>query len=1075
MKRILFIALFSLLATFSFGQYVNTQTIGSNTTLFKSRGGLASDSSFILLNNYADTAAANFSVSKAYMGSFIRVGSVIWVRGSSLGNNTPNRWYQFATVGSTGTVTSISQGFGITASPNPITTIGTITSDTTVIVSKSYFNNFNALNVKYADTAAMLLPYLRKSDTASMLSNYYNKTAADGRFVPLTRNVNTNAPLAGGGSLSTDLTLVADTGRANAQLVSGGSLNQVKDSLVALISSSEGGTVLSVATTDGFGINSSVASPTTNPNITIAVDTIQIATRYTTDSIAALKLNISDTSTMLSNYLRKTDTLTMLSPYLRKSDTLTMLAPYLRKTDTLTMLSPYLRKTDTATMLSPYLRKTDTATMLSGYTRVNRFLDTTSVLRALINTKGTGTVTSVALSLPSIFSVSGSPITTSGTITASLANQNANLVFASPTSGSPATPTFRSLVAADLPDLGGLYIKNQTNQQSSSNFNISGAGVVGGTFGVGTETPVSTQQINSSTPILTISNSNNTITQDLTIGSLNFYSNDASTTSLGGVGNITVKAKNDFNSSRTPTYMSFSIHDSIPNNGSVLGDVTEVLRLNSNGTYKFISYPTAGFVKTSSDGTVSIDANNYLLVSDTSSMLSNYLRKSDTATMLSNVVRTFGSQNVDGVKNFTDTTKTTYLRVGSVNPIANNGTGAAKGIEVADNTNNGVGITLASSGTSYENETFYLGMLPSSASTSRKAAVLSIRPGFRTPLNEKYAIEVHATSITNGVATDNYGWVYWADRGMAVFPKTTTTAPWDTTKSPGRDVMRVYGYGTFDSTITAGYLAQYSTNRGSLFSARSFTDKGYVDSAVSLRLRIADTATMLSGLTLDRVLTNGSLSGRSLSTGVLTINSTVGRSLNINSTNANGVFAAFQKSSVDQLFIGNSETIGGTSNNIDLYAVSGKGVNIYTDADASPALNINTSSAAAFLSTVKGLRFIGNSATDNGQDAVQSGGGTILSNLYRAEAKTQNGTTTIDATATTWISTDANNYTWTLPNTSSLAGGIYLFCKQNAAGTITLSGTIIDKTGTSVATYALTGASGMQMVYYNGSSWFVVN
>lgn len=64
---------------------------------------------------------------------------------------------------------------------------------------------------------------------------------------------------------------------------------------------------------------------------------------------------------------------------------------------------------------------------------------------------GTGTVSSVALTAPSIFSVSGSPITTSGTLALALATQSANLMFAGPASGSAASPTFRSLVAADLP------------------------------------------------------------------------------------------------------------------------------------------------------------------------------------------------------------------------------------------------------------------------------------------------------------------------------------------------------------------------------------------------------------------------------------------------------------------------------------------------------------------------------------------------------------------------------------------------------------------------------------------------
>ena len=64
----------------------------------------------------------------------------------------------------------------------------------------------------------------------------------------------------------------------------------------------------------------------------------------------------------------------------------------------------------------------------------------------------TGTVASVGLSLPGIFSVSGSPVTGSGTLSASLASQTANWVWAAP-NGSAGSPTFRSLVAADIPTL----------------------------------------------------------------------------------------------------------------------------------------------------------------------------------------------------------------------------------------------------------------------------------------------------------------------------------------------------------------------------------------------------------------------------------------------------------------------------------------------------------------------------------------------------------------------------------------------------------------------------------------------
>ncbi len=62
-----------------------------------------------------------------------------------------------------------------------------------------------------------------------------------------------------------------------------------------------------------------------------------------------------------------------------------------------------------------------------------------------------GTVTSVALSVPVEFSVTGSPVTTAGTLAVSKANQTANTVWSGPTSGGVAAPAFRALVAADIP------------------------------------------------------------------------------------------------------------------------------------------------------------------------------------------------------------------------------------------------------------------------------------------------------------------------------------------------------------------------------------------------------------------------------------------------------------------------------------------------------------------------------------------------------------------------------------------------------------------------------------------------
>lgn len=69
-----------------------------------------------------------------------------------------------------------------------------------------------------------------------------------------------------------------------------------------------------------------------------------------------------------------------------------------------------------------------------------------------------GTVTSVGLSAPGIFSVSGSPVTSTGTLAFSLVTETANTVFSGPTSGGGAVPTFRTLVAADVPNLSATYV-----------------------------------------------------------------------------------------------------------------------------------------------------------------------------------------------------------------------------------------------------------------------------------------------------------------------------------------------------------------------------------------------------------------------------------------------------------------------------------------------------------------------------------------------------------------------------------------------------------------------------------------
>lgn len=91
-----------------------------------------------------------------------------------------------------------------------------------------------------------------------------------------------------------------------------------------------------------------------------------------------------------------------------------------------------------------------------------------SITGTTISAAGSGgTVTSIGLTVPSFMSVSGSPITTSGTLAVSLATQSANTVFAGPTTGGAAVPTLRALVTADLPDDGVTDVKLRNSAATS--------------------------------------------------------------------------------------------------------------------------------------------------------------------------------------------------------------------------------------------------------------------------------------------------------------------------------------------------------------------------------------------------------------------------------------------------------------------------------------------------------------------------------------------------------------------------------------------------------------------------------
>ena len=148
-----------------------------------------------------------------------------------------------------------------------------------------------------------------------------------------------------------------------------------------------------------------------------------------------------------------------------------------------------------------------------------------------------GTVASVGLSLPSHFSVSGSTVTTTGTLTATWASQNQNLVFASP-NGSSGTPTFRTLTAADLPALNFSTLTPGTGLTGSSYNGSSDISDWAVSFGGSGAANIAARSDHSHTGMLTGNGTANTLafwngTSTLTGNSLLFWDNTSNRLGIG--------------------------------------------------------------------------------------------------------------------------------------------------------------------------------------------------------------------------------------------------------------------------------------------------------------------------------------------------------------------------------------------------------------------------------------------------------------------------------------------------------------------------------------------------------------
>jgi hypothetical protein len=158
---------------------------------------------------------------------------------------------------------------------------------------------------------------------------------------------------------------------------------------------------------------------------------------------------------------------------------------------------------------------------------------------------GSGTVTSVALTVPADLAVSGTPVTTSGTLAVTRNTQLANRVLAGPASGGAAVPAYRALVAADIPthphatgditglteavqDIVGAMIVAGTNMGTITYDDTAGTVTVNGLA-------LSTEQVQDIVGAMVQAGANVTVTYDDTLGTLTVAATG------GGGGGVTVE------------------------------------------------------------------------------------------------------------------------------------------------------------------------------------------------------------------------------------------------------------------------------------------------------------------------------------------------------------------------------------------------------------------------------------------------------------------------------------------------------------------------------------------------------
>ncbi len=298
------------------------------------------------------------------------------------------------------------------------------------------------LRVKYSDTAAMLLPYLRKLDTASLSRRIDEKQ----NIIKLTTNFKSGAATLIRDTLnipkySDTLTAyvpyqgaTADVNlgqyKLNANTLQSDYLLQIKNSPFSIPPTS-GYTAITGGETGIVFYSSWMSGQTTNTQsnrFNYANIAQQNNTREYNLPVRNGTLALVEDTVNLSNRINlkadKATTLTINGVGYDLSANRSWTIPTFDSTSISNRLNLKLNISDTAAMLSPYLRKADTSSLSNRIDLRVKYSDTAAMLSPYLKSA----VTSVGLSMPSAFTVTNSPVTSTGTLTVTGSGNSSQLI-----------------------------------------------------------------------------------------------------------------------------------------------------------------------------------------------------------------------------------------------------------------------------------------------------------------------------------------------------------------------------------------------------------------------------------------------------------------------------------------------------------------------------------------------------------------------------------------------------------------------------------------------------------------------